>query len=492
LQRRAAADAHAADFSAQFAALAAAVTPQRAVAAETTSLCRGLVAQVDLHPGQVLLSVDWANLLCVTDDPSGAGGNAFGARVLGDWQMLHGALPARLNAFLLDGGISWATRLSAWLLHLRKCSGGVWGGYTQLLPRDMTCLMNYSEAEAAELQDARLRSMAATERQQLRALHDRVLSSTSGELRSLGLAARFEDTLWALCMANSRCFSEVVNGEAVSLMVPCCDMANHAMAPNTEYMYSVKEDCFQLVASQVRLLLCTLPLRVWDGSFLAAPGHGARVPQQGWVFASQAIPAGVEACISYGCVHRNNAELMRDYGFILPGNLNDRIPFATADDVLSQRAAAARPSLHAGRFMAALGIPPAAIGAELTGEWGPEALLAADDSGTLARRRKVVALLSLLPFLRGMPPASAADAGEWREGELQRERASVAALQGQCRGMLASMPTSAESDEALLLLAPGRGGAAGPRLRQAVAARLEIKRAVAAADGALQMYLGGL
>jgi hypothetical protein len=42
----------------------------------------------------------------------------------------------------------------------------------------------------------------------------------------------------------------------------------------------------------------------------------------------QAIPAGAEACISYGCTAKSNEELMRDYGFVLAGNVNDRIPFS--------------------------------------------------------------------------------------------------------------------------------------------------------------------
>ena len=41
----------------------------------------------------------------------------------------------------------------------------------------------------------------------------------------------------------------------------------------------------------------------------------------------QDIPSGAEACISYGCTHKDSLALMRDYGFVQPGNLNDRVPF---------------------------------------------------------------------------------------------------------------------------------------------------------------------
>lgn len=42
----------------------------------------------------------------------------------------------------------------------------------------------------------------------------------------------------------------------------------------------------------------------------------------------QGIPAGAEACISYGCTHKDSLALMRDYGFVQQGNLNDRVPFS--------------------------------------------------------------------------------------------------------------------------------------------------------------------
>ena len=124
--------------------LAGVLAPGGAVAAAPTPLGRGLVAQQQIAQGATLLSgdhlwvqefeakllqaaarlmgvfgvalaratpagpclrlspwcsaVDWANLLCVTDEP--AKGNAFGRRVLEDWQLLHGRLPPLLNRYL--------------------------------------------------------------------------------------------------------------------------------------------------------------------------------------------------------------------------------------------------------------------------------------------------------------------------------------------------------------------------------------------------------
>lgn len=42
----------------------------------------------------------------------------------------------------------------------------------------------------------------------------------------------------------------------------------------------------------------------------------------------QPISTDTEVCISYGCLNKTNAELMKDYGFVIAGNINDRIDFS--------------------------------------------------------------------------------------------------------------------------------------------------------------------
>ena len=147
------------------------------VAAGKTPLGRGLVAQQPIAQGSTLLSggwagtvhallaaectmarscqrlaasarrlssptraaspwpaVDWCNLLAVTDQPSKTG-NAFGRRVLEDWQLLHGRLPPLLQRYLLAEEGDWFLRLSAWLLWLRRNATGPWRVYVDLLPK---------------------------------------------------------------------------------------------------------------------------------------------------------------------------------------------------------------------------------------------------------------------------------------------------------------------------------------------------------------------
>ncbi|KAL4459118.1 hypothetical protein ABPG75_013983 [Micractinium tetrahymenae] len=445
--------------------------PGSTVAAAATPLGRGLVATQPIEKGTTLLSVDYFNMLCITDEP--AKGNVLGRRALEDWQLLHGRLPPLLNRYLLGDEGDWFVRLAAWLLWLKRNAAGPWRLYVDILPKEseMSCLMNYTEDELAELQSPLLESRARLERQQIAGLHDRLFSSTTGELRALQLADRLEDMLWAACMVNSRCFSDTVDGETVSLMVPCADMANHVLAPNAAYQFVPEADAFQLTALQD-------------------------------------IPTGTEACISYGGTHKDNEALMRDYGFVIPGNVNDRVPFSAGDDVASRLAAAAaggsglleRPSLSAPRLLAALGLAPAAGAARFDLTKAAEAAMG--DGEEHARTRRLLAtLMSLQPFLRDIPgpgsgsggsgsggsPAAAAAAGPppLTEQELQRERQSAAALAAQCAAALARMPTTAEADEALLA---GAEGPLGPRRGAAVAARLESKRLIAAAQAALEAY----
>jgi SET domain/Rubisco LSMT substrate-binding len=338
----------------------------------------------------------------------------------------------------------------------------------------MTCLMNYQDNEASELQDPQLISLVASQRSQLASLHSAVFSSTTGlsELRQLDLAPTFEDTLWAVCMVNSRCFSETIGKEIVTFMVPAADLANHSSAPNAEYRYNAKQDAFQLVSLRE-------------------------------------IPQGEEVCISYGCIHKSNPEMLRDYGFFVQGNLCDRIEFfltpgsggeesnrsSSISSIPNNSKLPPQPSLNATRFMAVMGMEGGVKSGsrsshfELSGAWSSAALLPAHGEHGIADRRKVVTLLSLgAGHLRSIPKGSVAEAMgvlQMSEEEVQWERKAVAELERRCVEQLNAIPTSIETDEELL-----KQGSVKLGLRRwaAVAARLESKRKLEAAAGHLRTY----
>lgn len=112
------ANAHDAQLSTTYDALAALITPpgdpsEGLLTAGPTPLGRGLIACRAAAQGDALLSVEAWNTLCVTDDMGGRGGSAFGAAVLRDWQVVHGQLPPLLDSYLASGGpLCWGQRVS--------------------------------------------------------------------------------------------------------------------------------------------------------------------------------------------------------------------------------------------------------------------------------------------------------------------------------------------------------------------------------------------
>ena len=392
-QARATADVdYETSFEQIYSVLASLVAPDTVLCARTTDLGRGLVPSIASQTKDVLLAVDWMNILCISDEPSvtrdriskdaAQSSNTeiferqhpehstnnivlFGERCLEDWQAVHGNLPTPLANFLVSDA-HWASRLAAWLLWIRRYGNDVWKMYCSLLPRldDMTCLMNYDVREAGSFQFQHLIDMAERERETLQQVHRSMFDQKTGMLGSLKLSDSFEDTLWAFCIVNSRCFSDTTpDGENLSMMVPCADMANHSNTPDMSYRFNFSLDRFELGALSD-------------------------------------FPPGAEVCISYGCIRKNNAELMRDYGFFLPGNLNDRIPLVDNDDVSQDpdQSPGSRPTLDAARLMKVWNITAASkpgVGVQLTGPSSPAVLLADDTPPRVEARRRVVTLLSL-------------------------------------------------------------------------------------------------
>jgi len=122
-----------AELASTYALLASLVTPPgdesaAALIAGPTPLGRGLIAARPVNPGQPLLTVEAWNALCISDDPEGYGGGAFGAQAVADWQAVHGELPVLLNSYLLSGGE--VVRRCAWLVgEVRRVDAWMCSGF---------------------------------------------------------------------------------------------------------------------------------------------------------------------------------------------------------------------------------------------------------------------------------------------------------------------------------------------------------------------------
>ncbi|KAL0020939.1 hypothetical protein WJX79_002382 [Trebouxia sp. C0005] len=428
----------------------AATTPvSTPVRAGTTPYGRGLLSCKQLSSGTRLLSTPFAELLLLPDKVEGPY-----EKVHEQFWRAHGSVPDELFRFI-TGAARWDLRLTAWLLWLSKYGSTFWRRYTASLPgeSEMTCLLNYSPAEQPELQW--LANEAAVQHGWATDSHESLFSSHTGHLKGLQLADSLQDTLWAMSLVRSRTFSDKVHDTEVALMVPTADLANHSFQYNSTYALRSARGAFEL--NSCRLL-----------------------------------NAGDAICISYGS-DKTNAELMRDYGFCVPGNPNDRLDFTSSDwqqhagiivkpatllfKVLNSSPAPLkeeeRPQLLAGPLLKALGLQ----GKLKAGKVYPEGMSSQQAKNGSNSESKF------------WPPKSFTDSGEpalrvtlTRKEKVQQRRA-IDMLQRHCRSLQA-WGTTLQSHEDLLVTE----SELSPRQRQAACARVEHKKLIEAAQSALQTY----
>ncbi|KAI8476015.1 MAG: hypothetical protein J3K34DRAFT_516927 [Monoraphidium minutum] len=507
------------------------------VRAARTPRGRGLVAAAGAARGPVA-SVPLRNALVIADEPMGI--SVFSDRQHRAWQEAHGDLPPLLLEFL-QGEERWDARMTGWLLWVAAHhEGALWRRYISLLPaaEDVCCLLNYQTPDnvselqfgdlmydVSELQFGDLMREAEVQARWAAHLHRDLFASPggggpkapegygrrpkAGQLAPLDLSRDMGTSLWALSMVRSRTFSDDINGEGLTLMVPFCDLANHGGDDhNTTFCVSRDRTCFELRALE-------------------------------------AIPAGGEALITYGD-GKPNAQLLRDYGFIIHGNPHDRIEFEGAapgdgGGKGGARGAAAAPGVQALGLNAASLLEAAGYTGDLEkgditpvtpptgGDDGDDGSIAAP-ARAAARRAAALLSLPLRPpprFDGGLfgwaaprawtesgapPPAPLADAA------VPEERAAVAALKTDLAARLSAAPTTIETDIQILLDAEaaaaaaaagggGRGAAAAagggggrgaaakgegarlaPRREAAVRARLERKLLLREGVRALDLY----
>ncbi|KAG2451954.1 hypothetical protein HYH02_003728 [Chlamydomonas schloesseri] len=407
-------------------ALAALAEAQRLVRCGATPLGRGLVALQALDR-QCIVSVPLQNALVISDEPL-SGISVFGDRCQELWQETHGRLPLQLAEFI-TGDARWDVRMTAWLLWVASelPDSPLWAAYIATLPPadEVTCLINYGPEVAKELQLKELIEEAKSQYNWAMGVHRKYFDSVQGELAQLKLAASARDTLWAMSMVRTRTFSENVNGEGLTLMVPYADLANHSFRPNATFCMARDNKRFEL-----RLLTSLAP--------------------------------GDEAAISYG-ESKPNPEVMRDYGFVVPGNPNDRIKLPDQDQL---------PALYGASVMESVGFK---------GDWregtvAPKRTVLESSDGNPAERvklnRRRCVLLSM-GFTDGFPPVKESPGGlfgswppkSWTDSgrpppqhvpaqprAFEQERTNVAAVRRSYQAALDELPTPLQTDLQLLAL----------------------------------------
>jgi hypothetical protein len=135
------------------------------------------------------------------------------------------------------------------------------------------------------------------------------------------------------------------------MLVPLADMANHLLPPTAAYALDAQRGVFELAARRVRCRRACFCLFVLSRGVATTRSSGVprrrrrrRQPHSACSRATayltlspsfwQDLAPGEQVCISYlgqgksatGVARdKSNAELLRDYGFTIPGNRADRI-----------------------------------------------------------------------------------------------------------------------------------------------------------------------
>ncbi|CAG9467745.1 unnamed protein product [Pedinophyceae sp. YPF-701] len=416
-----------------------------------TSLCagdgprgRGLFSR-DGTPYGAAMELPLHHCLCLPVDPLTTP-SVISTENLRRFQQAHGALPEQLEDFLWSAE-RWDIRLTAFLLWMARTarkpdvvpdrspeSTALWQAYTASLPsgEELACLLMFAPSDRYELQSMSLEREASRQRDWAFGLHHAFFDATRGELGALKLARTPADTLWALGCVRSRTFAddpENGGGESLVLLAPVADLANH----DTDYNATFEVDDAAGV------------FRLW---------------------ANMDMEAGTEFCISYG-EDKSSDELMRDYGFSLSGNPNDRLD-------VPRRLSCAQ--------------PPEGVDLDEDPHWSrPPQMrreLLALDLPTLERARDVVvsrrgrkaaqidptvdarrwhSVFESLPLMRDVGPGGV-------KPEKQREFDSAGILEDMVRARQSEMLLSAAQDRELL-----SSGGLSPRMAAAVAARAERK-----------------
>lgn len=347
-----------------------------------------------------------------------------------------------LAGLLAPGAAPWELQVGGLLLWARWSAGTdsvlarFWRAYAAaFIPDDMTSLLHFTAEELGELQDGPLAASAAAWRAQALAAFALLVDTPAMAAACGGRKPTLGDWLWAVGAVESRAFGVRLGGDEAQGLVPVLDLANHSPAAAASHGLAAAggEGCAAGGGA----------FQLWG----APPGG----PSDG------GGGGGGQLFISYG--DKCNAQLLHQYGFVLPGNPLDRLSFG-------------RPPLGGPRGAGRLRREPLAA-----------ALAVASAGVDAAGRARLVAAMASLLKSHGW--RSAAEYAACTPGG---QRAALAAARAWCGAQLYALPTSAAQDEDLLNAPPGSGSSARRRA-VAVAYRLERKRCLLAAaalcDGAL-------
>lgn len=255
---------------------------------------RGLFATKDMLPEETALSLPLHACIVVRADSEDGHletppESAVWA-LQSEWQRKHNTLPPILSEFVnACGVVSEQWRLAMYFLWAIRRGGDAWESLGSLFPAAADCPVPLLWAATLldELQDTALSAAAVEEREQTLTSFTSFMEQWdqgAALLEELGNPTP-SDFLWALCMVKSRAMKDTYEGEALAMIVPLADMANHSLLPGLSGEVNEEQGVFELI--------CMSP--------------------------NKGLQAGVEGLVCYQD-DKTNFQLMQQYGFITQAN----------------------------------------------------------------------------------------------------------------------------------------------------------------------------
>ncbi|XP_031504066.1 protein PLASTID TRANSCRIPTIONALLY ACTIVE 14 isoform X1 [Nymphaea colorata] len=317
----------------------------------------------------------------------------------------------------------WDLRLACLLLFSFDCEGNFWQLYGDFLPSvdESTSLLLATEEELSELQDQKL-AVAIREKQRQAVEFWEKHWHPGAPLKIKRLARDPERFLWAVGIAQSRCTNLQLRIGALiqdtNMLVPYADMLNHSFRPNCFLHWRFKDRMLEVLIN-----------------------------------AGQRIRKGDEMTINY--MAGQNHMLMERYGFSLPTNPWDEIPFS------------GHSKIHLDSFLSAFNI------SGLPSDYYYNSRLSEGED----------------TFVDGAILAAARTLPTWSDGDMppipSLERKAVLELQEECQQFLAEFPTTAEHDQQILDSNPQ----CSRTLEAAIRYRMHRKMFIQKINSALELYL---
>jgi hypothetical protein len=271
---------------------------------------KAIVVKQNVKKGDILVSIPMR--YCLISHYSGA---VYGLAGQSDDMMNIFDLRESLTPEIIESkGITWDVRLA---LALAEASLGnslhneglFWDSYSLDLPKveDVTVPFTFDNYLLEEMQHEEAKINAIEQQNRMHNICNKLYGKQFHRITNECIIKGYDDHcipdphIWAFSMVRSRCIHVLKD---YYMMVPIIDMCNHSLEPNAE---------LQMINADETNERC-------NSNFHNSENYNENI----YLTATRDLKKGDEVTISYGDGY-SNRRLFTQYGFIIEGNINDRI-----------------------------------------------------------------------------------------------------------------------------------------------------------------------